>query len=96
MAVLTADHMIENVACSKIYCLMRRNSPCWLFGNTRNRPYPAIDCLWIIQRGQKVESAAQLPVYQVERFREKPDLATAEMMLKTGCIPGIRACSFGR
>lgn len=85
MAVLTADHMIENVALfQNLLSDAEKTARAGYLVTLGIDPTQPSTAYGYIQRGQKVESAAQLPVYQVESFREKPDLATAEMMLKTG------------
>ena len=49
-----------------------------------------------IQQGNSLGDSAGQAVYQVKRFVEKPDLATAQSYLDAGTISGTLVCSSGR
>ncbi|MBI9048263.1 MAG: mannose-1-phosphate guanylyltransferase [Anaerolineaceae bacterium] len=85
MAVLTADHLIENIA---------------MFESVLNTAYDAAQSGYLvtlgivpkfpstgygyIHRTNDEISGFDLPIYRVAQFREKPDLETAQCMLASG------------
>lgn len=85
MAVLTADHVIENAehlrhllkaaygAASQDYLVTLGISP----------TYPATG-FGYIQIGEKIESFEGLDAFQVKKFKEKPDQQNAERMVADG------------
>ncbi len=85
MAVLTADHYIE-----KAYGLQRALAAAAQVAEkghlvTLGIPpdYPATSYGYL-ERGQKLAQVSGHHVYQVEKFTEKPDLATAQAFLESG------------
>jgi mannose-1-phosphate guanylyltransferase len=85
MAVLTADHFIKN---EDYFRWLLKNAytvaQSGFLGTLGVQPtYPATGYGYI-QRGKRLDEFAGLPVYRVERFREKPDQAAADTMIQRG------------
>lgn len=85
MAVLTADHTIRNEAAFRellrsAYHVAQKGYLVTL-GITPTHPATGYG---YIQQGERLEDAGLRPVYEVRRFKEKPDLATAKAMLADG------------
>lgn len=84
MAVMTADHAIQRPdvfrhALQAATVVANRD---WLVTLGIQPAYPETGYGYI-QRGEALQSAGQFDVYQVARFAEKPDLATAEQFVKS-------------
>ncbi len=85
MAVLTADHIIQNVGLFQD--LLRAAHSVAEKGNLVTlgiEPTHPSTGYGYIQRGKRLEDSGDRPVYQVEHFKEKPDLAAAKEMLARG------------
>ncbi len=85
MAVLTADHTIRNVTAFQellrsAYQVAQRG---YLVTLGVEPTHPATGYGYI-QQGRRLEDAGSQPVYEVKRFKEKPDLASAQAMLAGG------------
>lgn len=82
MAVLTADHMIENVAYFQKLLnaafQVSRSGQLVTLGITPSSPSTAYG---YIQRGTRLESIDDQQVFSVARFKEKPTLEAAKEML---------------
>lgn len=85
MAVLTADHIIENVQLFQQLLVTAeaaaRQGYLVTLGIEPTQPSTAYG---YIQRGAQEIEINHCPVYAVQRFREKPDLETAQQMLRSG------------
>jgi mannose-1-phosphate guanylyltransferase len=84
MAVVTADHAIRHPdifrrALTAATVVAKRD---WLVTLGIHPSYPETGYGYI-QRGEALQSAEEFDVYQVARFAEKPDLATAEQFVKS-------------
>lgn len=85
MAVLTADHAIQRPdvfrqALAAATVVAERD---WLVTLGIHPAYPETGYGYI-QRGMPLQSANEFDVYQVARFAEKPDLATAQGFIQSG------------
>jgi mannose-1-phosphate guanylyltransferase len=85
MVVLTADHFIQNV--NRFQQILRAAIQVagegYLVTLGMKPAYPATGYGYI-QQGQELGCYGDFPAYQVERFTEKPDKATAEVFVKDG------------
>ncbi len=85
MAVLTADHTIQDVG---LFQELLRSAHAvaekGLLVTLGIEPTHPSTGYGYIQRGKRLEAIGDQPVYQVERFKEKPDLAAAKQMLAHG------------
>jgi mannose-1-phosphate guanylyltransferase len=86
MGIFTADHLIEPIenfqeAIRSAFDVLEKN-PEYLgtFGITPTSPHTG---LGYIHRGKKIKSNPT-PVYQVQEFKEKPNLETAQQYLDSG------------
>lgn len=85
MAVLPSDHFIRNV--DLFHYLLKaafdvaENGYLVTLGITPTAPSTAYG---YIQQGKPVEGDYKYPVYQVVRFKEKPDEQTAQQLLRAG------------
>jgi mannose-1-phosphate guanylyltransferase len=85
MAVLPSDHFIRNV--DLFHYLLKAafdvadHQYLVTLGITPTAPSTAYG---YIQQGRAVEGEYKYPVYSVKRFKEKPDEATAQQLLRTG------------
>jgi mannose-1-phosphate guanylyltransferase len=82
MAVLTADHVIRNVDAFQqllrsAYAVAQQD---YLVTLGIQPTHPATGYGYI-QQGERLDDVENQPVYRVERFKEKPDLETAQAML---------------
>ncbi len=85
MAVLTADHIFQNV--DHFQHLLRSAYDAALHGHLVTlgiKPTFPSTGYGYIHQGQKVESYRDLDVFQVNKFVEKPNLDRAQSMLKNG------------
>jgi mannose-1-phosphate guanylyltransferase len=85
MAILTADHFIRNKDLFRylIRTAFQVAEKDFLITLGINPTSPSTGYGYI-EQGEPLEGEYQYPVYTVKRFREKPDHATAEQMLRTG------------
>ena len=85
MAILTADHFIRNKDLFRylIRTAFQVASRDYLVTLGITPTYPSTGYGYI-EQGQLLEGDYQYPVYTVSRFREKPDIETAEQMLRSG------------
>jgi mannose-1-phosphate guanylyltransferase len=85
MAILTADHFIRNKDLFRylISTAFQVAEKEYLVTLGINPTSPSTGYGYI-EQGEPIEGQYQYPVYHVKRFREKPDHATAEEMLRTG------------
>jgi mannose-1-phosphate guanylyltransferase len=85
MAVLTADHMIANIPIfEQVLTAAYEAAKAGHLVTLGIVPkFPSTGYGYIQRSPQKITDFS-LPVYRVERFREKPDLATAKEMLASG------------
>lgn len=85
MAILTADHFIRNKDLFRylIRTAFQVASRDYLvtLGITPTSPSTGYG---YIEQGEPLDGDYQYPVYMVKRFREKPDHATAEQMIRSG------------
>lgn len=85
MAVITADHLIENGALFRELLLagfnVAKKGYLVTLGITPTAPETGYG---YIQHGEYLGESNQLSYYQVKRFREKPDQETARQFLKAG------------
>src|SRR5690349_16155036 len=85
MAVLPSDHFIRNV--DLFHYLLKAafgvadHQYLVTLGITPTAPSTAYG---YIQQGRAVDGEYKYPVYSVKRFKEKPDEATAQQLLRTG------------
>ncbi|MDO8311831.1 MAG: mannose-1-phosphate guanylyltransferase/mannose-6-phosphate isomerase [Sideroxyarcus sp.] len=88
MVVLPADHIIKDEERFRthldIAIQAAQNGKLVTFGIQPTRPDIGFGYIKIKGLRTEVESSPQSCVYKVERFTEKPDLATAETFLKEG------------
>ena len=81
MVVLPADHIIKDEVCFRTHLQVAvqaaKNGRLVTFGIQPTRPDTGFGYI-------KAQHADEMQVYKVERFTEKPDLATAEHFLKEG------------
>lgn len=85
IAVLSADHFIRNVdlfhyLLNAAFDVAERDRLVVL-GITPTHPSTAYG---YIQQGQPLDGEFRYPVYEVKRFKEKPDHQTAQQLLRTG------------
>jgi mannose-1-phosphate guanylyltransferase len=85
MAILTADHFIRNKDLFRylIRTAFQVAAKDYLVTLGINPTSPSTGYGYI-EQGDPLEGEYQYPVYTVKRFREKPDHATAEQMLRAG------------
>ena len=85
MAVLTADHLIKDTQMFRSALAAARQvaQDGWLVTLGIRPTYPETGYGYI-QRGEPLRSVDGIEAYQVARFAEKPDRATAEQFLGTG------------
>ncbi len=86
MAVLPADHLIEDAANFQSRLLVaakiaRKQSSLVTIGITPTRPETGYG---YIQLGREVNSIDDEPFYEAKSFREKPNVETAEEFIKAG------------
>ena len=85
MAVLTADHYIEKAdelrQALEAAARVAEAGHLVTLGIQPNRPATGYG---YIERGEKLAQISGLDVYRVEKFTEKPDLATAQAFVKSG------------
>jgi len=85
MAVLTADHYIEKAhelrRALEAAAQVAEEGHLVTLGIQPDRPATGYG---YIRRGEKLAEVSGLEVYQVEKFTEKPDLATAQAFLESG------------
>jgi mannose-1-phosphate guanylyltransferase len=85
MAVLTADHIIENVEYfQKLLKTAYKVAAKGYLVTLGIEPTYAATGYGYIQRGKRLDDIQGQSVYQVERFKEKPDLTTAQAMIDQG------------
>lgn len=85
MAILTADHIIRDVAYfQKILQVADEAARLGYLVTLGIHPSHPSTAYGYIQRGQAVAEINQQRVYQVLRFKEKPDEETARQMLESG------------
>ena len=86
MVVMPADHVIEpaETFCNAIRhaCALVENDPTRIVTFGIKPTYPA-EVFGYIERSTK-PIGGQLPTFRVERFREKPDAATAQQFIDAG------------
>ena len=85
MAVLTADHYVQNIVLFRIILQagFKQAEKGDLVTLGIEPTYPAT-CYGYLHRGEPVSPHGGLPVYQVAQFKEKPDLDSAKSMLADG------------
>jgi mannose-1-phosphate guanylyltransferase len=85
MAILTADHFIRDRDLFRylIRTAFQVASRDYLVTLGITPTFPSTGYGYI-EQGEPLEGEYQYPVYQVRRFREKPDQQTAEQMLRSG------------
>jgi mannose-1-phosphate guanylyltransferase len=87
MIVMPADHVIEpaeafrTTVAAAVSVVDRDPAALVTFGITPTRPETGYG---YIERGRLLETHGAIPVYEVTRFREKPDRPTAEAFLAAG------------
>ncbi|MCX7976055.1 MAG: sugar phosphate nucleotidyltransferase [Bellilinea sp.] len=85
MAILTADHIIQDVAYfQQILRVADEAARLGYLVTLGIHPSHPSTAYGYIQRGQAVAEINQQRVYQVLRFKEKPDEETARQMLESG------------
>jgi mannose-1-phosphate guanylyltransferase len=85
MAILTSDHYIGNTSQYKDLLRGAYAAACqnYLVTLGIEPTYPATG-FGYIHRGENLGDFEHLPTYRVKKFKEKPDLATAQAMLDSG------------
>jgi mannose-1-phosphate guanylyltransferase len=85
MAILTADHFIRDRDLFRylIRTALQVASQDYLVTLGITPTFPSTGYGYI-EQGEPLDGPYQYPVYQVRRFREKPDQETAEQMLRSG------------
>jgi len=85
MAILTADHYIENPEeFRKILKLGIKTAEKNYLTTIGITPTEASTAYGYIKQGEKIDEIQEQPVYRVDRFTEKPDIETAEKMFDEG------------
>jgi mannose-1-phosphate guanylyltransferase len=85
MAVLTADHYITDTASFRqALSAAKQVAESGYLVTLGIQPTSPSTGFGYIHLGSKIEDAEKLPVYQVEKFVEKPDAETAAKMLLSG------------
>ncbi|MEW6649020.1 MAG: mannose-1-phosphate guanylyltransferase [Chloroflexota bacterium] len=85
MAVLTADHVIQDVRYfQRILRAAKRAAQSGLLVTLGIHPTSPSTGYGYIQRGEKIAALDGQDAYQVLRFKEKPDVDTARKMLESG------------
>ncbi len=100
LAVLPADHTIRNLErfqeCMKTAEEYAQEGYVVTLGIEPNQPHTGYG---YIKRGRRLSRPQGYPVYRVEQFLEKPDVATAELFLRQGGYSwngGIFVCRVDR
>jgi mannose-1-phosphate guanylyltransferase len=85
MAILTADHFIRDKDLFRflISTAFQVASKDYLVTLGITPTFPSTGYGYI-EQGEAIDGSYQYPVYEVKRFREKPDQATAEQLLRDG------------
>jgi mannose-1-phosphate guanylyltransferase len=85
MAILTADHFIRDRDLFRylIRTALQVAAKDYLVTLGITPTFPSTGYGYI-EQGEPLDGSYQYPVYQVRRFREKPDQETAEQMLRSG------------
>ena len=85
MAILTADHYIENSEeFRKILKLGIKTAEKNYLTTIGITPTVASTAYGYIKQGERIDEVQEQPVYRVDRFTEKPDIETAEKMFDEG------------